>query len=471
MTNRHLSDIDAEMAVIGSCLISPDALTRVISAGLQPEDFSQNNHTFLWAAMCEMHAASMACDAITIGDHLGKARKGHASELVSYAIELASNTPGSANAEAYADIVMECATARKVFKAGQQITALAEKGTDALIEANRLIQQIQPMKADTLTTISSCMNGFLDELQRAYEHGNEHHVKTGITAFDKFLGGGMEPGLYVLVGRPSSGKTSLILQILSNISIHQKLRSMLFSLEMPRDKVRKRIVANLARVPFDRIKSPKPIFDDRDNQIGGLQAEDWPKITATMTKIKNSPLIICDGTKQSPKRIVAQAQRAHQKGKLAIVVVDHTGLMHFGSMKDEGQRRMAISDSIKDFVALYKELNIPVVLLHQLNRENEKRSDKRPIMSDLSATGAIEQDADYIFGPHRDSYYESGGASASGLAEIIFIKGRDNPTGSVPVNWEGEYQNFGEWKGQWPIKKQQETRKSVYDDTAKGKRY
>lgn len=470
MTNRHLIDLDAEQAVIGACLISPDALTRIISVGMQPEDFSNNNHAALWTAMSEMHAASMSCDAITIGDHLSKGKKGHAGELVMYAIELANNTPGSANAEAYADIVMECTTARKVFKAGQQITALAEKGTDALIEANRLIQQIQPMKADTLTTISSCGNNFLDELQKAYERGNQNYVKTGIAAFDKFLGGGMEPGLYVLIGRPSAGKTSLILQILSYISIHQKLRSMLFSLEMPRDKVMKRIVANLARVPFGRIKSPKPVWDGKA-QIGGLQEEDWPKITATMSKIKNSPLIICDGTKQSPKRIIAQAQRAHQKGKLAIVVVDHTGLMHFGATKDDNQRRLAISDSIKDFVALYKELNIPVVLLHQLNRENEKRSDKRPIMSDLSATGAIEQDADYIFGPHRDSYYESGGASASGLAEIIFIKGRDNPTGAVPVDWEGQYQNFGEWKGQWPIKKQQETRKSVYDDTAKGKRY
>lgn len=470
MTNRHLSDIDAEMAVIGSCLISPDALTRVISAGLQPEDFSQNNHTFLWAAMCEMHANSMSCDAITIGDHLGKTRKGHASELVSYAIELASNTPGSANAEAYADIVMECATARKVFKAGQQIAALSEKGTDALVEANKLIQQIQPMKAETLTTISSCGNEFLDELQARYEKGNTSRVKTGIAAIDKFLGGGLEPALYILAARPSMGKSSMALQILLDIAVNQKKRALFFSLEMPRRIVMERAVAHLSRVPFDRIRDPKPIWDG-NTQIGGMLDDDWPKVTSCMSRIKGSPLIISDGAAQSPAKIIAQAQRSHQKEPLSCIVVDYTLLMNFGNAKSEQEMRQALSNSLKMFVALYKELKIPVVLLHQLNRANESRSDKRPLMSDLAATGAIEQDADCIIFPHREGYYESGGASSSGLAEIIFAKNRNGSTGTVPLDWQGQYQNFGEWKGQWPIKKQQETRKSVYDDTAKGKRY
>ena len=816
MINRHLIDLEAEQAVIGACLISADALTRIISVGLLPEDFSQNNHTALWASMCEMHTNSMACDAITLGDHLGKSKKGHASELVCYAIDLANNTPGSANAEAYADIVMECATARKVFKAGQQITALAEKGTDALIGANRLIQQIQPMKADTLTTISSCGNEFLDELQARYEKGNTSRVKTGIAAIDKFLGGGLEPSLYILAARPSMGKeltndspvllydgrfkpigdimvgdivasvdgkgsvvtghfpqgkkpvyrvtfsdgrfvdagldhqwevcnrkwqsprvmttreliekikqpsfksrlfipnhssdfgvdqnltihpyllgvligngsftgggvklstnqehilnkinsmllgcrlvedfakprsgskgrdfrisgdgyggnkvlselksiglhgkksiekfipenylsaskearidlirglidtdgsvgkngsmmystsseklcndfallarslgayatisskiptytyngetrkgqrsycihiscdnygefvtvpskkihvnikqntsnlniesieyqgesecscisvshpralyltkdyivthnSALALQIALDISVNQKKRCLFFSLEMPRRVVMERAVAHLSRIPFDRIRDPKPVWDG-NTQIGGMLDEDWPKVTLCMSRIKGSPLIISDGAAQSPVKIIAQAQRSHQKEPLSCIVVDYTLLMNFGNAKSEQELRQALSNSLKMFVALYKELKVPVVLLHQLNRANESRSDKRPIMSDLAATGAIEQDADCIIFPHREGYYESGGASSSGLAEIIFAKNRNGSTGTVPLDWEGQYQNFGEWKGQWPIKKQQETRKSVYNDTANGRR-
>jgi replicative DNA helicase len=260
------------------------------------------------------------------------------------------------------------------------------------------------------------------------------------------------------------GKTALALQILLNLSVVQRLRTMFFSLEMPRKVVMQRAASNIARIPFDRIRDPKPVFDGK-NQIRGLHDEDWPKITAAMTTIKGAPMIISDGAKQSAAKIVAQAQRAHQKGPLSAIVVDHSLLMSFPGAKDEGARRLALSDAMKEFVALSKpeQLNCPIILLHQLNRDNEKRSDKRPIMSDLAASGAAEQDADYILAPHRDSYYESGGASASGLAEIILMKGRNTPTGSVPVNWEGQYQNFGEWRGQWPIVKQQE--KNQYQRT------
>ncbi len=427
--------IDAEQAVLGAVLIDPNAWDRIADKIVE-EDFYRKDHRVLFRAIAELKQAGQACDAVTLSDWLQKNQLADDAGGVVYAIELANNTPGAANVSAYAEIVREKSVMRQLLDVGSNIVqnVYQPEGRDArelLDVAERSVFRIAEQGnrgKGGLQAIRQSLVQTLDELTRRYHNPNNlQGMSTGFVDLDNVTGGLQNSDLVIVAARPSMGKTSFVMNIAEFAALRSGRPVAVFSMEMSTQQLMLRTISSLGRIRQDNLRS------------GKLTDEEWPKVTATMTQLKDAKLYIDDEGSLSPQEVRARARKLKREAGLGLVVIDYLQLMKVPGTEEN--RTNEISEISRQMKAMAKELAIPVIALSQLNRGVEQRADKRPMMSDLRESGSIEQDADIVAFIYRDDYYDKNSAE-KGVAEIIIAKQRNGPTGTTKLKWTGEYTRF-----------------------------
>lgn len=432
--------IEAEQSVLGGLLLDNKAYERVASE-LKPDDFYRTEHQTIYRTIAAMLDRGQPVDVVTIAEALEQARQSEATGGIAYLGDLAANTPSAANIAAYASAVIDRKTRRDLIVAGQRLIELArEPGSDAIIRSDKASSIVlalgEQRGSKDPTTVSDLMGAVLKALNQRIEAGGAiSGLSTGFVDLDKATTG-LHPGnLVVVAGRPAMGKTTLSVNIAENVALDGGV-SLVFSLEMPAADLVERSMARAGSVNTQTLRD------------GDLTKEDWNQLSIALGKLNDKGLFIDDdpttATVAQMRRKAIRVKRKH--GKLDLIVIDYLQLMR----GEGGNRNEEIGGITRGLKLLARELNVPIILLSQLNRGVEDRNDKRPMMSDLRESGAIEQDADVIMMAYRDDYYIES-SPLKGFAEIIIRKQRMGPTGTVPLVFQGQYSRFtnadiGEYK-------------------------
>ena len=426
---------EAQQAVIGGLLLSTEALDA-ISGVVSADDFYSRDHRVLFEAIVDLNEQGTPTDAVTLGDWLGRHK--HAQGIdPGYVVHLANVTPSAANIVAYAEIVRDKATLRRLAEASTKITqdALAPYADDAgeiLQQAEQAIFKIAEGNATGRKEMHSSTDitraAFQLIVQRYESRGQLTGVATGFADLDKLTSGLQPSDLIIVAARPSMGKTALALNVAESAAVTTSKAVVVFSMEMSASQLGLRLISSMGRIDAQHLRT------------GDLAEEDWPRVTEAVGKLTNARIFIDDTPSLSPGELRSRARRVHRdQGGLALIVIDYLQLMQVpGNSENRATEISEISRSLK---ALAKELNVPVVALSQLNRSLEQRADKRPVMSDLRESGAIEQDADVIMFIYRDEYYNRD-SEDKGFAEVIVGKQRNGPTDTVKLAFLGRYTRF-----------------------------
>jgi replicative DNA helicase len=430
--------VEAEQSVLGGLLLDNSAWDRIADR-LVAEDFYRHDHRLIFQHISRLIDLSRPADAITVFEALqtnGKA--GDAGGLV-YLNSLAQNTPSAANIRRYAEIVRERAVLRRLIGVGEQVaaSALNPQGREAkqiLDEAEALVFQIAEQGARDrggFKKLEPLLATVVQRIQELFERGNHSDVTgvpSGFTDLDTKTAGFQEGDLIIIAGRPSMGKTALALNIGQHVAIDMGMPVAVFSMEMGAEQLAMRLLGSVGRIDAHRLRT------------GRLTDEDWPKLSEAMERMHAAPLHIDETPGLNALELRARARRlAREYGKLGLIVVDYLQLMSASSAGEN--RATEISEISRSLKGLAKELKVPVVALSQLNRTVEQRTDKRPVMSDLRESGAIEQDADVILFIYRDEVYNPDSPD-KGIAEIIIGKQRNGPIGRVQLRFGGEHTRF-----------------------------
>ncbi len=419
--------IEAESSVLGGLLLDNGAWDRVGDL-LVDGDFYRHEHQLVYAAIGALINASKPADVITVFEHLQN--QGHADAVggLGYLNSLAQYVPSASNIRRYAEIVRERSILRKLVSASDEIATAAfnpkGKQVDKILdEAEQKIFNIgeegSRMKQG-FQSMDSLVVELLDRVQEMADNPNDiTGVPTGFHDLDRMTSG-LQPGdLVVLAARPSMGKTAFAINIAEHVALNEGLPVAVFSMEMGASQLAVRIVGSIGRVDQGHLRT------------GKLTDEEWPRLTEAIERLRTVSLHIDETPGLTPSELRANSRRlARQCGKLGLIVVDYLQLMSGSSGSDGDNRATELGEISRGLKMLAKELQCPVIALSQLNRGVEQRTDKRPMMSDLRESGAIEQDADIIMFIYRDDYYNKD-SKDPGVAEIIIGKQRNGPTGTV----------------------------------------
>lgn len=434
-------NIDAEMSVIGACLLDQENAIPKASR-LFREDFTDNRHQLIWPAILELSNKNEPVDLTTLSARLRQQGRLRDCGGDSYLATLYDHVPIAANAGYYVKLVKDCSDRRNLARAGQEIAseaATAESPTHARDRAEALIFGLRSTSNGTKEAlpIADLTGPALKRLEMVAEQdGRLLGVPTGFPSLDKMTCGLQPADLVIVAGRPSMGKTALALNI-AETAAASGYRTLIFSLEMSKELLVNRLISSKAGIDANRLRS------------GQLNDGDWGSTMAAAGAINELPLVVDDRPDITPMDIRATARREHQRNKLGLIVIDYLGLIRPTQRLQVREREVAeISRSLK---ALAKELNVPVVVLAQLNRGGEKDgSPRRPRPSDLRESGSLEQDADLIIFPWREAAYcedckklnSDCGKGHYYLAEIIIGKQRNGPTGTIQAAWLGKFTRF-----------------------------
>ncbi len=423
--------LEGEQAVLGSMLIDPDCVKNVMDR-LRPGDFYLRQNREIFETIYSMFSYARPIDGITVFGEMEKAGLTDDSTR-SYLAQLMEITPTSANVLEYAAIVRDKALLRSVAQAAGEITALVQEGmgeAGEILEASE--QKIYAIRrgqsAQEMVPLRQVLPDVLDRLNEMSEH--EDHLpglSTGLSAIDQKITGLNKSDLILLAARPGMGKTSLALNVALNVAKGGKTVAV-FSLEMSREQLATRLLSSEALVENNRLRT------------GLLRETDWEKIAGAATVLNRLDIRIDDNPLLSVADMNAKCRRLDG---LALVVVDYLQLMTSAGGRGRGgeSRQQVVSDMSRMLKIMAKELNVPVICLSQLSRANEKRDDKRPMLSDLRESGAIEQDADIVLFLYRDDYYNED-SEKHNIAECIVAKNRHGETGKVELRWMPEYTQF-----------------------------
>ncbi|MFA6037842.1 MAG: replicative DNA helicase [Legionellales bacterium] len=428
--------IEAEQSILGGLMLDNEAWERV-SERVTEEDFYRHDHRLIFRAMQNMVEKIQPIDVITLSENLTALQKLDAVGGLAYLIELAKNTPGASNVAAYADIIRERGILRRLISAGNEIaqSGYNPRGQDPMglvDEAERKVFAIAEEKTRGKTGPQS-VKGLLVRAVERIDHlfhaqSTVTGMATGYDDFDNLTAGLQHSDLIIVAGRPSMGKTTFAMNIVENIIIKEKKPALIFSLEMPGEQLATRMISSLGQIEQHRLRT------------GKLVEEDWPRFSSAVSILNDTALFIDDTPGMSPGEIRTRARRAvREHGELGVIVVDYLQLMTVPGNKEN--RTTEISEISRSLKLLAKELKVPVIALSQLNRELEHRPNKRPIMSDLRESGAIEQDADLIVFIYRDEVYNKETPDKN-VAEVIIAKQRNGPTGTVRLTFRGQYCRF-----------------------------
>ncbi len=422
--------LEGEQAVLGSMLIDPDCVKNVMDR-LRPGDFYLRQNREIFETIYTMFSYARPIDGITVFGEMEKAGLTDGNTR-SYLAQLMEITPTSANVLEYAAIVRDKALLRSVAQAAGEITALVQEGmgeAGEILEASE--QKIYAIRrgqsAQEMVPLRQVLPDVLDRLGEMSEHENHlPGLSTGLSAIDQKITGLNKSDLILLAARPGMGKTSLALNVALNVAREGKTVAV-FSLEMSREQLATRLLSSEALVENNRLRT------------GLLRETDWEKIAGAATVLNRLDIRIDDNPLLSVADMNAKCRRLEG---LALVVVDYLQLMtSAGGGRGGENRQQVVSDMSRMLKIMAKELNVPVICLSQLSRANEKRDDKRPMLSDLRESGAIEQDADIVLFLYRDDYYNED-SEKHNIAECIVAKNRHGETGKVELRWMPEYTQF-----------------------------
>lgn len=427
--------IEAEQSVLGGLMLD-DRAWDSIADRVREGDFYRHDHRLIYRVIAKLSELSKPIDVLTVSEALREVKELDNAGGEVYLFELANNTPSVANITAYADIVRERSVLRQLISTANEIASHAfnpdgRTSVELLDLAEREVFAIseQGARVGGPINVKEYLATAMDKIDTLYNSNNAiTGVPTGYHDFDEMTSGLQDSDLIIVAGRPSMGKTTYAMNIAEHVAIKSKLPTLIFSMEMPGDSLVMRSLSSLCRIDQLRIRT------------GKLEDEDWPRIGSAVSMLSEAPLFIDDTPALSPAELRARARRlAKEHGKLGLIVIDYLQLMQVpGSSENRTAEISEISRSLK---ALAKELKVPVIALSQLNRGLEQRADKRPIMSDLRESGAIEQDADLIVFIYRDEVYNESSPDR-GTAEIIIAKQRNGPIGKVRLTFLGQYTCF-----------------------------
>ncbi|MEY3673694.1 MAG: Replicative helicase [Pseudomonadota bacterium] len=435
--------LEAEASVLGGLLLDNSAWDRVGDL-LSDSDFYRYEHRLVFTAVSTLVNANRAADVITVFENLQSLGKAEEIGGLAYLNSLAQYVPSSANIRRYAEIVRERAILRKLVSVSDEIatTALNTNGRPVptiLDEAEQKIFNIGEEGSRMRQGFQSMGNLVVELLDRVEEMSQNPNditgVPTGFFDLDRMTSGMQAGDLIVLAARPSMGKTALAINIAENVALKEGLPVAVFSMEMGASQLAIRIVGSIGRIDQGRLRT------------GKLQDEEWPRLAEAVERLRTVSLSIDETPGLTPSELRASARRlARNCGKLGLVVVDYLQLMSGSSGGDGDNRATELGEISRGLKMLAKELQCPVIALSQLNRGVEQRTDKRPMMSDLRESGAIEQDADVIMFIYRDDYYNKD-SKEPGVAEIIIGKQRNGPTGTVKLTFLKPITKFESYAG------------------------
>ena len=435
--------IEAEMSVLGGILLDNEAINRTLEM-LTPDDLYRESHRKILRAMIELNERGEPCDLITMTDMLKK--KGELEEVGggAYLATLVDYVPTAANIAYYCKIVKEKGVARRLITAATEIVT---QGYSDRTDIEEMLDYAQKVMFDisehrlrpAYYQVSEILTETIDNIQRLYE--KKEHITgqpSGFFDLDKLTAGFQPSDLIIIAGRPSMGKTAFALNIAQYAAIHaeQAKPVVIFSLEMSKEQLVTRLLCSEARVDASRLRT------------GHLVESDWNKLTSAAGSLHDAKIFIDDTPAISVMEMRAKSRRLKAEKGIGMIVVDYLQLMRGGSNSES--RQQEISEISRSLKALAKELNVPVVALSQLNRGLESRTDKRPMMSDLRESGAIEQDADVIMFVYREAVYCEKCKNRELVcdenhernAEIVIGKQRNGPIGTVNLTFMGEYTKF-----------------------------
>ena len=432
-------DLDAERAVIGAMLVS-EAAVSVVGESLAAEDFYSETHRVLYGAMMRLYSRGEPIDQLTLSDELRSVGEFDRIGGRQYVFRLVESVPTAANAARYAEIVRGKALLRAVIDAGSRIQQEAfaepEDVTQALDAAEQLIYGVSNRQLkEHLAPVSELAPGALERIQRLYEaEGEVTGVETGFEDLDRLTTGFHKSDLVVLAARPAMGKTAMALNAIWHAAGARSLPVAIFSLEMSKEQLVQRLISQITRIRTQDLRS------------GNVRAEDWPKLVRGIAEVSRAPIWIDDTAGVTLMEMRAKVRRlasrlsAQDETPLSLVVVDYLQLMVGQGVRSEN-RQQEIAEISRGLKVLARDLDVPVLAVAQLSRAVEQRHDKRPLLSDLRDSGAIEQDADMVMFLYRDEYYNPD-SDDKGIAEIIVGKHRNGPTGKVQLAWLEQYTKF-----------------------------
>lgn len=428
--------LEAEQAVLGGLMIDNSTWDQVSDVVMQA-DFYRADHRLIYEAIFDLAEENNPYDVVTLSEWLDSRNELNNVGGLSYLGSLAKNTPTAANIKAYAKIVRERSVLRQLISVSTGIAESAynpdgRTSAELLDMAESQVFEIAEKGGRSeggYAKIQDLLVKAVDRIDELYQSDNAYTgIPTGFDDFDDMTSGLQKADLVIIAGRPSMGKTSFVMNLVENAAIKHKQPVAVFSMEMPGDQLVMRMMASLGRIDSNKIRT------------GKLDDADWPRLTSAVGILNEAPIFIDDTPGLNPMEIRSRARRIHREHGLGMIVIDYLQLMQ--SAKGNGENRATeISEISRSLKGLAKELGVPVLALSQLNRSLEQRPNKRPIMSDLRESGAIEQDADLIVFIYRDQVYNEDSPD-KGTAEIIIGKQRNGPIGMARLTFLGQYTRF-----------------------------
>ena len=427
--------IEAEQAVLGGLLLDKDALIKVVER-IVADDFYRQDHKLIFNAISALDAQGKPFDLVTVAEWLESHQELDQAGGLAYLSDVAENTPSASNIASYADIVRKRSVLRQLISATTKIgeavfNPMGQSSDEILDFAEQAVFEIAEQETRgkrNYKNIQDLLANALDRADELYQKQNPiTGVATGFDDFDERTAGLQAADLIIVAGRPSMGKTAFAINVAEHAAIKAQLSVVVFSMEMPGEQLAMRMMSSLGRVDQHKVRT------------GKLHNDDWPRLTSAVKIFQDAKLFIDDTPALTPAELRARCRRISREHKLDMIIIDYLQLMHIpGTAENRATEISEISRSLK---AMAKELNVPVVALSQLNRALEQRPDKRPVMSDLRESGAIEQDADVIVFIYRDEVYDEDSAD-KGIAEVIIGKQRNGPIGTVKLTFLGQYTRF-----------------------------
>ncbi|MGE5467107.1 MAG: replicative DNA helicase [Ignavibacteria bacterium] len=431
--------IEAEQCLIGGLLLDNTAWDRIADM-VSEADFYRDDHRRIFGHIRKLVETGRPADVVTIYESIEKSNEVDQTGGLAYLGEIANATPSAANIRRYAEIVHERAVLRKLVTVGDEIasSALNPAGRDVKVLLDQAEQKVFEIAeagnkgAQGFEAVPDLLGQVVERIEVLYNRDNPSDITGVPTGFYKLdeMTSGLQPGdLVIIAGRPSMGKTAFALNIAEHVGVDTRLPVAIFSLEMSGPQIATRLLSSVGRINQNTLRT------------GRLSDDDWDKMTNALGKLHEAPIHVDETGAINATDLRARARRLHRKcGKLGLIVIDYIQLMT--SAKETDNRATEISEISRSIKALAKELEVPIIALSQLSRKVEERNDKRPLMSDLRESGAIEQDADIIIMMYREEYYKPDALEAKGIAEAIITKHRNGPTGTVTLTFLGEFTRF-----------------------------
>ena len=429
-------NIDAEQAVLGCLLIDSMCQTEIMTL-IKVDDFYTDAHKAIFAAMLKIFKKNTPIDFVTLTEELEREGKMDAVGGIDYINFLTNVVPSAANYKYYVEIVKSNSVRRMLIKSGQNIIerAYSEEGKEEVLAfAESEVYGIsEKEEVSQLEHVGGAVKAVIDKFDRIAKDPNSiHGIPTGYRDLDNITNGLQNSDLILLAARPSVGKTSFAMNLVTNIAVKEGKTVAVFSLEMPAEQLMQRAACSLAKIPMQNALN------------GKMTTEEWKRFWTATKQLENSKLFVDDSSLTTPAALLSKCRRLKAKeGKLDFIMIDYLQLMSSDSNRKNENRQSEVSDISRNLKIAAKELNVPIIVLSQLSRDIEKREGHKPQLSDLRDSGAIEQDADIVMFLHNpERYNDIASEDEPGVVELILAKHRNGQIGTIKLRWIGEYTTF-----------------------------